>query len=131
MVARLELPPRIRVPVEHPFHSLAYLHAARRPERRIGLHSPTCGEVTVVQPHEWGNIWVYGMDIFLTGWLSHEDYRHKANMLNPGMHTLQYDRTSVKILQVPIAELNPLKPLFERVQVWGITPKKGNQEIAN
>lgn len=121
ITAMLELPPRKRVPVEQSFSSLAYIHAARRPEARIGLHSPVRGEAYIVPPHKWGNIWVYGMDILLTGWLTHEEYRRKAKVLNSGIRTLQYDRTRVKNLLVPISELRPLGELFERVRVWAAT----------
>jgi hypothetical protein len=39
-------------------------------------------------------------------------------VLNAGMHTLQYDRTRVKNLLVPVAELNPLPPLLKKVKEW-------------
>jgi hypothetical protein len=118
VTATLELPSKKRVPVEQSFHSLAYLHVARRPEARIGLHSPVRGEAYIVPTHAWGNIWVYGMDILLTGWLTHEEYRRKAKVLNTGMRTLQYDRTPVKSLFVPLGELNPLRPLLAHVKEW-------------
>jgi hypothetical protein len=123
VTATLELPPKKRVSVEQSFYSLAYVHAARRPEARIGLHSPVRGEAYIVPAHAWGNIWVYGMDILLTGWLSHEEYRRKAKVLNAGMRTLQVDRTHVKNLLVPIGELNPLRPLFEHVRAWAAAQK--------
>ncbi|MBU2610442.1 MAG: hypothetical protein KJ606_05790, partial [Chloroflexi bacterium] len=58
VTAALELPPRARVPAPDGFHSLFYIHARRLPEARLGLHSPLRGEALIVQPHEWGNIWV-------------------------------------------------------------------------
>ena len=130
MTVRLELPPKKRVPVEQCFHSLAYLHAMRRPEARIGLHSPVHGEATIIAAREWGNIWVYGMDILLTGWLSHDEYRRKAKVLNIGMHTLQYDRTGEKNLLVPMAELNPLKPLLVHVKEWEAAKKSAAERMA-
>ena len=118
VIARLELPPKQRVPVEQCFHSLAYIHAMRQPEARIGLHSPRLGDAVIIPPQAWSNIWVYGMDILLTGWLSHEEYRRKAKVLNAGMRTFQYDRTRTKNLAVPVAELNPLAPLLAHVKGW-------------
>jgi hypothetical protein len=118
VTATVELPPRTRVPVEQTFYSLAYVHAARRPEARIGLHSLVRGEPYLISAHEWGNVWVYGMDILLTGWLTHEEYRRKASVLKAGMRTFQYDRTRAKNLLVPISELNPLGELFEKVRAW-------------
>jgi len=114
----LELPSRTRIPAIQEFHSLSYIHAARRPEARIGLHSPTREKVIVIQAHAWSNIWINGGEILLTGWLTHEEYRHRGTVLNAGMHTFQFDRTRVKNLLVPMGDLNPLGPLFERVRRW-------------
>ena len=118
VTATLELPPKKRVPVEQSFYSLACIHAARRPEARIGLHSPLRGEVYIIPPHAWGNIWVYGMEILLTGWLTHEEYRRKAKVLNAGMSTFQFARTRIKNLHIPMVELNPLAPLLAHVKEW-------------
>jgi hypothetical protein len=115
---RLELPPRQRVPVEQCFHSLAYIQASKRPMARIGLHSPTRGEAYIIPVHGWSNLWVYGMDIFLAGWLCHDEYRRKARVLNAGMHSLQFERTRVKNLLVPVGELNPMRPLLDHVKEW-------------
>jgi hypothetical protein len=118
ITAPLELPPRTRVPVEQTFHSLAYVHARRRPEVRIGIHSPVRGEPYLIPSYEWGNIWIYGMDIWLTGWLTREDFRRKARVLPAGSPTFQSARTHTKNLAVPMAELNPCGPLFRRVKEW-------------
>jgi hypothetical protein len=115
---RLELSPKKRAVVEQCYHSLAYLCASRIPECRIGLHSPIQGEAYVISPREWINIWVYGMDIVMMGWLSHEEFRRKAKVLNAGMRTFQVERTREKNLFVPMEELNPLTPLYKRVQSW-------------
>jgi hypothetical protein len=118
VTARLELSSKKRMPVEQTFYSLAYIHVARQPEARIGLHSPVRGEAYIVPLHEWGNIWVYGMEILLTGYLTHEEYRRRASILNAGMPTFQYASTRTKNLLVPVAELNPLGELFEKVCAW-------------
>jgi hypothetical protein len=118
LTVNLELPPRQRKLVEKDFHSLAYIYAKSKPEARIGIHSPLHGEPYLISPHEWGNLWIYGMDIFLTGWLSHEQFRRKARVLNAGARTFQFDRTRVKNLLVPISDLNPLGILLEKVRRW-------------
>jgi len=118
VTAALELPPRQRVKVDQAFWSLAYIHARSRPEVRIGLHSPLRGEPYLVQPHEWGNIWVYGMDILLAGYLTHEEFRRKAHVLPVGSRVFQYDLTHTKNLAVPVSELEPFTPLLEKVREW-------------
>jgi hypothetical protein len=128
VTAALELPPRRRVLVEQAFHSVAYIHAKSRPEVRIGLHSPVRGEPYLIQPHEWGNIWVYGLSIILTGYLTHEEYRRKASVLPAGSRTFQYDHTRTKNLLVPITELHPLGDLFKRVSEWETKKAAANPE---
>jgi hypothetical protein len=118
VTARLELPPKKRMAVEQTFYSLAYIHSVCKPAARIGLHSPVRGEAYIVPSHEWGNIWVYGMEILLAGYLTHEEFRRRASILNAGMPTFQYARTRTKNLLVPVAELKPLGELFEKVRAW-------------
>jgi len=116
--AALELPTRQRAAVDQAFCSLAYVQARSRPEARIGIHSPVRGEAYLVHPHGWGNIWVYGMDILLAGYLTHEEFRRKAHVLPVGSRVFQYDQTRSKNLVVPISELKPLAGLLSRVKEW-------------
>jgi hypothetical protein len=118
VTSTLTLPPRQRMLVEKSFHSLAYFHAQPRPNARIGIHSLVHGEPYLIPPHAWGNLWVYGMDILFTGWLTHADYRRKARVLKAGAFTFQYDHAHVKNLLVPIRELEPLGKLLEMVRLW-------------
>jgi hypothetical protein len=124
--ATLELPPRQRILVEKDFHSLAYICTRRKPEARIGIHSPRYGEAYLIPPRAWGNQWFYGMDIIFTGWLTHADFRRKATLLNAGARTFQYNRTHLKNLLVPVIELNPLERLLEKVRLWEAETPKPN-----
>ncbi len=115
---RLELPPRTRVEVVGDFHSLAYIHVDASPEGRLGVHSPAKAETHVVQPADWGNIWVYGMRVFLAGWIGREEFREKAGLLYEGSRVFQYDRTRTRNLAVAVSELRPLGDLLARVSAW-------------
>jgi hypothetical protein len=114
----LELPPKVRLPVAGNLYSLAYVHASRLPDARIGLHSPVLGDTYLIPNHEWGNLWIDGLEALITGWLTHEEFRRKATVLKAGMRTLQYDRTRVKNLLVPLRELKPTAPLLSHVKKW-------------
>ena len=114
----LELPPKKRLPVEGNLYSLAYVHAARLPDARIGLHSPVHGDAYLIPSDEWGNVWIDGLETLITGWLTHEEFRRKATVLKAGMRTLQYDRTRVRNLLVPLRELKPTAPLLSHVKKW-------------
>jgi hypothetical protein len=115
---RLELPPRRRVVVERSFHSLAYVQVDRPPEMRVGLHSPRHGETYLISSTDWGNIWIYGLEVLLAGYSTHEEYRRRASVLGIGQPTFQYAHTRTKNLAVPLADLRPLEPLCDQVRAW-------------
>jgi hypothetical protein len=113
-----ELPPLTRVAVGQELFSVAYMHAGRLPGKRLGLHSPVRGEAYIIPPHEWTDIWIMGEQILLAGWLTHEDFRKKAVVLNAGMPTFQFAHTHTRNLLVRTDRLNPLGRLLERVRNW-------------
>ena len=112
---RVVLPPCTRVAVDRTFYSLAYIHAGRRPELRVGLHCALHGEACIIPPQAWDNIWIYGLSILLAGYMSCEEFHRKAQVLPAGSFTPQYARTRTKNLFVPASELRPLGELFERL----------------
>ena len=120
VTAAYELPGHTRLAVQQEFYSLAYVHAGRLPEKRVGLHSPVRGETYIIKPHDWGNICIRGEQIVLAGWLTHEEFRSKAAVLNAGMPTYQFARTHTKNLLVPLSGLKPLNSLLEMVRGWEV-----------
>lgn len=114
----VELPPRTRVVVHDPFFALSCVHISKMTEARVGIHSLARKETHVISWHEWGNLWVYGMDILLTGYLSREEFRRQASFIQPGSRVFQYKQTRTKNLAVPITDLKPLNELFDRVREW-------------
>jgi hypothetical protein len=114
----LELPPKTRVKLDEGFHSLAYVHIKALPKARIGIHSPAWQETHVIGELDWGNIWVYGVDILLAGYLTREEFNRGARAILPGARVFQYDRTRTKNLAVNVSELKPLSELFQRVREW-------------
>jgi hypothetical protein len=118
IAACVELPPRQRMEVKKDFYSLAYLRVNGRPQARIGIHSRRIGEPYIIPVYAWGNIWVYGMEILITGWLTHADFRSKASVVNAGSLTFPGERTREKNLMVPVSGLNPLDMLLKKVKIW-------------
>jgi hypothetical protein len=82
------------------------------------LHSSVRKETYLIQPMDWGNIWVYGMDIWLAGYIEREEFSRRASFVHSGARVFQYNKTRTKNLAVPISDLRPLKDLFERVKDW-------------
>lgn len=114
----VELPPRTRIQIEDGYFSVAYLQSRSSPDARIGIHSPARRETHLIGAMDWGNIWVYGMDILLAGWLTRAEFDRRATPLQEGARVFQYDRTRTKNLAVPVHALKPVSELLERVKEW-------------
>jgi len=114
----LEIPPQMRVKINENFHSLAYVHIKSLPNARLGIHSPALQETYVISAMDWGNIWVYGLNVLLAGYLTREEFNREARAILPGTRVFQYDLTRTKNLAVNVSELKPLADLFERVREW-------------
>ena len=113
------LSPGVRATVGDDFYALAYLRAPALPDGRVGVYSPRLDSTYIIQPGDWGNIWVYGMEIFLCGYMTCAEFRRKARHLPAGSQVWQYPRTRVKNLALPVAELHPMEELFEAAKAWG------------
>ncbi len=113
---KLTLKPHQRTQTEATFHTLAYVHVDHTPTARVGIHSPVKDETYLISSHDWGNIQVYGMSVLLAGYLTREEFRKKAREIPAGSRVYQYSRTKTKNLGVPVRELKPLHPLFEKVK---------------
>jgi hypothetical protein len=114
----VEIPPKTRIQIDEGLFSVAYIHSKTMPQARIGIHSRRRDETYIVQPDEWGNIWVYGMSILLAGWLTRAEFHQRANFLREGVRVFQYEQTRTKNLAVDICNLKPLSELFERAKEW-------------
>lgn len=113
LVERLALKPRVRVQAEADFYSVLYLHVPALPDGEVGLHSPALKDTQLVTPKDWDNIWVYGMAIWLVGYLTQLDFRRKSRRLRPGTRVRQYDRTQAENWAVPVSDLRPVSELLE------------------
>jgi len=114
---RVELPPRTRVEVQNRFFSLSYIHTHLAPEARIGIRSPARNETYLIGARDWGNIWVYGTDVWLAGYITRDEFSRRASFHQAGSSVFPYTATHVKNLSVPVSELKPLSELFERAKM--------------
>lgn len=106
------LEPRKRLRLPDRFYSLAYLHASQRPDRKVGVHVPRQGAPYILEPDNWGNIWLYPMRIYVVGYLSREAFRRKAEIIPAGTSVFQYRQTRIKNYGLPVAHLHPIHRLF-------------------
>jgi hypothetical protein len=114
----VEIPPRRRVEIQNGFFSLAYIHIKTPPSARVGIRCANRNETHLIGAPEWGNIWVYGLDILFAGFVTREEFKRKARPVPEGTRVFQYEKTRTKNLAVPVSELKPLSELLERVKEW-------------
>jgi hypothetical protein len=115
---KLTLQPGERTPLSGDWYRVHYVSGAKIPPGRIAIHSAALDETYVIQPGEWTNIWVYGMEIFLAGYITRGEFRRRGKRVPAGSQVFQYARTQTENLFVPISDLHPLSDLFVRAQNW-------------
>jgi hypothetical protein len=121
VVERLTLSPLTRVETQHAFYSLLYVRVPRLPEALLGVHSPALNLTRLIAPAEWFNIWVYGEEVFMAGWLTKAEFRALSRRLPPGAPVKQYRYTQAENRAVPVQALRPLAELAALVKQsdWG------------
>lgn len=109
---RLRLGPRERTVTAGEFYSLLYLHPAALPAGAVGVRSAVLKDTVLVPPQRWDNIWVYGIEIFLAGWLTKAEFRARGRRLPAGSAVLQYPRgTQTDNRAVPVRALRDVREL--------------------
>ncbi len=114
----VSLEPRRRQRLGGDYYSLAFLNSASLPDGPVGVHSPRLNKTHVVAPGEWGNIWVYGLEIVIAGYLTWGEFRRRARRVPPGSAVLQYVRTRTENMAVPLPDLRPIADLTARAHSW-------------
>jgi hypothetical protein len=109
----VKLPPCARVEIPDAFFSLSYIHTKSVFPARIGIYSPVRRETHLIGRQDWGNLWIYGTDILLAGYITREEFSRRARFLPAGSRAFQYTNTQVKNLAVPVSGLRPLLELFQ------------------
>ncbi len=107
------VPPGLRVEIQNDFYSLVYMHVSPNPNGRVGVHSPRLSQTIIIQPNDWGNIWLYGMEVILCGYITHGEFRQHAHELPAGSRVLQSLQAPEKSLGLSIASIHPMEELFE------------------
>ncbi len=115
----LALEPLKKVAAQNDYYSLAYIHSKNAPSARLGVRCSKIEKICLIQPHEWGNIWIYGMEIWLVGYMQYRDFRNKAVSIYAGSKVFQYSKTQSRNLSVPMSDLYSLENLFKQVKDWG------------
>jgi hypothetical protein len=116
-IEQIILHPQKRVKSKSTFFALNYLHTHNMPDGTIGVHSSKLDTTYLVDPMAWGNIWVYGMDIVFSGYITRGEFRQKAQRLPAGSHTFQYNRTRTDNFSLPFRQLHPINELISKAKM--------------
>jgi hypothetical protein len=107
-----------RVHSQVDFYSLAYAHLSEIPAGRLGMYSPGLDKTLIIKPYQWGNIWVYGMNIILAGWITRGEFLRCASACQSKSDVFEPTQGHGKYLALPVSNLNPLEGLFDRAFQW-------------
>ncbi len=101
------------------FYSLHILHTQQQPQGTLGIHSPVLSDTYHIQSIEWRNIWVYGIQITFTGFMTRGEYLAQACNHPINNQVQKYLHIGTDDLSIPVSNLYPLQDLFIRAKLWG------------
>lgn len=108
---RLKLEPRTRTSPASDYYAVTYLRAAAPISGTIGLHSPVLNTTHLIEPTEWSNIWVYGMRIYLCGWINKHDFRTESQRMLPQDAVKPFQLSGTRNRAMPVSALRPMAEL--------------------
>jgi len=121
LVEQVRLGPRTRIQTQYEFYSLLYLHTPHLPDGAVGVNSPALKQTHLIAQTDWINIWIYGLEIYLAGWLTKAEFRTLSQRLPAGTRVKQYPSTQTANRSVFVRELRPMFELADLVKKseWG------------
>ncbi len=72
-VERITLDPQTRVKSRVAYLSVSCLHASAIPTARVEINNPAHRSAYTILPLQWSNVWVYGQEIIIAGYLPGEE----------------------------------------------------------
>jgi hypothetical protein len=100
------------------FNTLGFLHTTRLPEGNLSAQSQVMKASHQIQPIHWSNIWVYGMQITLAGYLTCGELLNRDGDQLESNRSRKHLGTSSGSLSILVSELRPLRDLFKRAKAW-------------
>jgi hypothetical protein len=112
---KVSLPPGEVVRFEPNFYSLTYLKVEEPIFERLALRSPLFPYAYMVHPHQWHNLWVYGLEITFTGYMTWSEFRLAAYPSSENENFTPFLSKVGGLICLPVEELYPLGPLFKQI----------------
>ncbi|MEI6289751.1 MAG: hypothetical protein WCP19_04900 [Chloroflexota bacterium] len=100
------------------YSDLSYIQIHAKPAARIALKAGVKQDAIIIHPEEWHNIWIYGLETWLPGFMLQDEFRRKSAATYHPSRLSQADNPGQKRLSLACSELHPLGKLFEQVKNW-------------
>jgi hypothetical protein len=115
---QMHLSPLREVASQAEFYSLNLLSITQERDARITVNSPQIKKNYHIDGNDWVNIWVYGMEIILAGFITFGEIKHSARSLKSSAQTSRLANTTSTEVALPLISLHPLVDLFQSALNW-------------
>lgn len=115
---QLYLHPRQKASPKTEFYALNLIHNNRCEGAGIDIYSPTVQKAYQVARNNWDNIWVYGMDIILTGFITFGEFKRLAQPLKTSKQFSSIVKSPSRSVALKTKKLHSLIDLFQSASDW-------------
>ncbi len=98
------------------FDHLIYLHPDHVPDGAVTVYSTSRDKPLTILPHQWGNIWVYGVHIILCGSITISEVRRRIQGVSGSERKKPRTGLNQQHFRITIRELHPLDELFSEAK---------------
>ncbi len=113
------LPPRQRLATNAGFYTLGAVSTPNIPTGPLGIHSKGLDDTVLVNPYQWGNLWVYALRMYLAGYTTQAEFNRQAESVELAQTTALNPCLKDGVVQrLPVSALRPAQDLFVRAANW-------------
>ncbi|MGD8760084.1 MAG: hypothetical protein PVJ07_07505 [Anaerolineales bacterium] len=95
-------------------HTLLYLHSLNPATPTLHISSNVLARPWIITSSDWDNVWFYGSQIWLAGWMTSGEFRRHSKHMSAGSRTRLSGRIRSDHRWLRASDLRPLKELLAR-----------------
>lgn len=115
MVEEIRVKGHGSVVLDGDFFTLGSLYRRTGPIEKINIEIERYGKCFPIGRHQWGNVWIYGREVFLLGYMARREY-DRAAKVRPGVRHLP--GSEIVSRGVRVGELRSMDELLARSRRW-------------
>ena len=101
--------------LEGEFFSLGSLYSREAAEKPISIQLGKKSRTFSIGSHQWGNVWVYGREVVVLGYLPRNEYQRRAKVR---LGARRLNGSDISSRGVRVRELRPIDDLLARSRKW-------------